>query len=150
MIDEGKVPTLKEFRELRGMSLAELADRSGIPQQLLERWEEVGIDAAPATRKADFFSDVCLAGAAAQEVLAGDGEPVELAGNDLSGATLLLGSLGGSSDQMRAAADDAEERAEGILRREWAAVEAVAARLVERDGLDGDEVARIIERGERV
>ncbi len=57
MSEQRRAPTLKEIRELRGMSVGELADRSGIPAELIERWEEVGVDAAPATRKADFFTD---------------------------------------------------------------------------------------------
>ena len=52
-----RAPTLKELRELRGVSLEELADRTRIPQELLERWEEIGIDAAPCTWKADFWAD---------------------------------------------------------------------------------------------
>ncbi len=57
MSEQRRTPTLKEIRELRGISVVELADRSGIPAQLIERWEEVGVDAAPATRKADYFAD---------------------------------------------------------------------------------------------
>jgi cell division protease FtsH len=90
---------------------------------------------------------VCLAGATAQEVLAN--KPVELTGNDLSGATTLLGALGGDTGQMSGAADEAWERARRILRRERAAVEAVAAALMERNELQGEAVARIIEREER-
>jgi transcriptional regulator with XRE-family HTH domain len=56
MSEQRQTPTLKEVRELRGMSVREFADQSGIPAQLIERWEEVGVDAAPATRKADFFA----------------------------------------------------------------------------------------------
>ena len=54
---EERAPTLKELRELRGLSLEELADRTRIPQELLVRWEEIGIDAAPCTWKADFWAD---------------------------------------------------------------------------------------------
>jgi transcriptional regulator with XRE-family HTH domain len=55
--DEEPTPTLKEWRELREITLEELAERTGIPLAVLERWEEIGIDAAPYSREADFLRD---------------------------------------------------------------------------------------------
>ena len=53
-MNEEHTPTLKE---LRGLSLEELANRTGIPKELLERWEEIGVDAHPVTWEADFWMD---------------------------------------------------------------------------------------------
>jgi ATP-dependent Zn protease len=86
---------------------------------------------------------VCLAGAAAREILTG--ETVELMGNDLDGAIKLMGSLGGNSEQMNAAADEAQRRAKSILEREWAAVEALVGALLERGELDGEQTVAVIE-----
>ena len=49
--------TLKELRELRGLTLEELADRTNIPKTKLRRWEEVGLDAAPYTTAATLAED---------------------------------------------------------------------------------------------
>ena len=56
-MDEEWGPTLKEWRELRGLSIAELAERTGVPQATLKRWEEVGLNAAPYTTAATLVED---------------------------------------------------------------------------------------------
>lgn len=80
---------------------------------------------------------VCLAGATAQELFTG--EFVELEGNDLYGATRLMGSLGDT------ASDEAEQRAKDILRTEWTTVEALAARLLEQGELNSEQAVAVIE-----
>ena len=87
---------------------------------------------------------VCIAGAVAQQMWIG--RPVELNGNDLSGATKLISSLGGTPEQMSAIADAAQERAETILRREWSGVEALAADLLERGELTGEQAVATIRK----
>jgi len=45
--------TLKEWRELRGLSREDLAERAGVTASMVERWEEIGLDAAPGSRYGD-------------------------------------------------------------------------------------------------
>jgi transcriptional regulator with XRE-family HTH domain len=45
--------TLKEWRELRGYTVQELADRTGFPPARIRRWEEVGFDFYADTREGD-------------------------------------------------------------------------------------------------
>jgi transcriptional regulator with XRE-family HTH domain len=80
--------TLKEFRELRGMSVEELADESGVPAQMIERWEGVGMDAAPITRKADFFAYHQLA--ALGEVLGFDRVKVPFAASEAEPGDMVI------------------------------------------------------------
>jgi transcriptional regulator with XRE-family HTH domain len=47
--------TLKEWREHRGLSREELAGRVGVVESMVERWEEVGLDAEPGSRLGDLF-----------------------------------------------------------------------------------------------
>lgn len=47
--------TLKEWREHRGLSLEELAGRVGVDAVMVERWEEVGLDAEPGSRYGDYL-----------------------------------------------------------------------------------------------
>ncbi len=86
---------------------------------------------------------VRFAGAAAQEIFTGGF--VEVEGNDLNGALHLVGSLAGNTDQMNAELEEARQRAKGILHREWASVEALAARLLEQGELDGEQAVAVIE-----
>lgn len=47
--------TLKEWRELRGLSREDLAQRLGLTALMVERWEEVGLDAEPGSRYGDYL-----------------------------------------------------------------------------------------------
>ncbi|MBA2693953.1 MAG: helix-turn-helix domain-containing protein [Rubrobacter sp.] len=47
--------TLKEWREHRGLSLEELAERIGVTVLMVERWEEIGLDAEPGSPLGDRF-----------------------------------------------------------------------------------------------
>ncbi len=47
--------TLKEWREHRGLSREELAERVGVLASMIERWEEVGLDEEPGSRLGDLF-----------------------------------------------------------------------------------------------
>jgi Peptidase family M41 len=80
----------------------------------------------------------CLAGAVAQEMYTG--ETVQLEGNDLDGATHLMVSLDYTCS------DEVEQRAKDILRREWAAVEELAARLLEQGEINSEQAIAAMER----
>ena len=53
VLDVNEPRTLKEWRELRGMSIDEVAGKTGFPPEQIRRWEEVGFDAHPYTKKGD-------------------------------------------------------------------------------------------------
>ena len=47
--------TLAEWREHRGLSREELAERVGATAQMVERWEEIGLDVEPGSRHGDYL-----------------------------------------------------------------------------------------------
>lgn len=47
--------TLKEWRELRGLTREELAQRIGVTADMVERWEEIGLDYEPGSRAGDYL-----------------------------------------------------------------------------------------------
>ncbi len=52
--------TLREWRELRGLSRAELAEATSLEEELIARIEEVGVPTPVSTRKDDDFTDEVL------------------------------------------------------------------------------------------
>ncbi len=65
-------PTLREWRELRGLSREDLAERIGVTAFEVERWEEVGFDHPPGSRLGDF-----VAGKVVDALDAGEGLKLE-------------------------------------------------------------------------
>ncbi len=55
-----KPRTLKEWRELRGLSREELAEQTFLDEKLIARIEEVGVPAPASIRKTDDFTDEVL------------------------------------------------------------------------------------------
>ena len=47
--------TLREWREHRDLSREELAERIGVTENMVERWEEIGLDAEPGSRYGDYL-----------------------------------------------------------------------------------------------
>jgi transcriptional regulator with XRE-family HTH domain len=47
--------TIRERREELGLSLEELAERIGVTASMVERWEEIGLDAEPGSRLGDYL-----------------------------------------------------------------------------------------------
>ncbi len=47
--------TIRERREELGLSLEELAERIGVAASMVQRWEEVGLDAEPGSRYGDYL-----------------------------------------------------------------------------------------------
>ncbi len=47
--------TIRERREELGLSLEELAERIGVTASMVERWEEIGLDAEPGSRYGDYL-----------------------------------------------------------------------------------------------
>ncbi len=47
--------TLREWREHRGLSFEEFAGRVGVDAVMVERWEEIGLEAEPGSRLGDYF-----------------------------------------------------------------------------------------------
>ncbi len=57
-MDEAK--TLKQWRELRGLTIQELAEATFLEEELIARIEEVGVPMPASMRKADDFTDEVL------------------------------------------------------------------------------------------
>jgi transcriptional regulator with XRE-family HTH domain len=47
--------TLREWREYRGISREELAERVGVTASMIERWEDIGLDYEPGSRAGDYI-----------------------------------------------------------------------------------------------
>lgn len=87
---------------------------------------------------------VSLAGAVAEEIAIGEYNE-EIAEDDLLHAIGIAAELHDDDEARDAWLDRAQERAEAVLRRDWAAVEAVAEALLARRVLSSAEAERIIE-----
>lgn len=52
--------TLKEWREFRGLTREGLAERAGVTASMVERWEEVGLDAEPGSLYGDRLAGLLM------------------------------------------------------------------------------------------
>ena len=89
------------------------------------------------------IATITLAGGAAVEKLFGGMRDVEMR-HDIRAARDLLEDVAETGDEMDLFTDRCWEQARRLVRKEWEPIKAVAAALMEKKTLSGEEVRRIL------
>jgi len=132
------------FHRLDYVSILSTSEYRGCMKGMDEDWYERP-SGTPDEQQSAHIATITLSGGAAVEKLYGTMRGVEMK-LDIGAVRDLLEDVAETKDEMDLFTDRCWEQARRLVRKEWEPIKAVAAALMQRKTLTGEEVEEIVER----